>query len=54
MTFCVLLFGTAMYVLDNAEPESNTRNLLGQYAYEPSIDAILVSRQMASGLPSSP
>ena len=34
VTFCVLLFGTAMYVLDNSEPESNTRNLLGQYSHD--------------------
>ncbi|CAF0866540.1 unnamed protein product [Rotaria sordida] len=26
--FCMLLFGTLIYIIDNSEPESNTRNIL--------------------------
>jgi hypothetical protein len=31
VTFCMLLFGILMYIIDNSEPESNTRNILGNF-----------------------
>lgn len=29
VTFCMLFFGILIYIIDNSEPESNTRNILG-------------------------
>jgi hypothetical protein len=31
VTFCMLFFGILLYIIDNSEPESNTRNILGNF-----------------------
>lgn len=30
VTFCILFFGLLLYILDNAQSDSNTRNILGR------------------------
>ena len=30
VTFSMLLFGTLIYIMDNSEPQSNIRNILGR------------------------
>ena len=53
VTFCMIFFGTLMYILDSAEPKSNIRNILGlrRESFVSSLNFLLP--QMDFGLLSS-
>jgi len=49
VTFCMLLFGILIYIIDNSESESNIRNILGNF-YSNFIFNIFMILKMDFGL----